>query len=260
MPFALLADEFHSDPKTVKATLAGAGLYARALSYCGHYVTDGFVHHAWVCEVAPPAVRKKVTAAGLWIEVVGGEVYHYVFGAETYTVTITERGYFIPDYVAFNPTRASVMEKRAELSAKRSEAGKKGAAVRWERARETDSKPPDLPDPNDGKAIANAWQADGPLPQPLNQDQEHRPVEDESSGNLETLAFGHALRLFAEIRDDHKDDHTRQVILSYAHKLPPAAFERVREELQGPGRRAVRNEGRWVNSRLSKLVEERSAA
>lgn len=174
MPFALLADEFHSDPKTIKATLAGAGLYARALSYCGHYSTDGFVPHAWAAEVATASIRKKVTDAGFWVAVVGGEVYRYVFGGESYVVTITEKGYFIPDYVAFNPTRASVLEKRAELSAKRSEAGKKGAAIRWQRDLTTletvvvpDSKSPVLPSALPSELVANAKQPDSPLPLPL---------------------------------------------------------------------------------------------
>lgn len=153
MPYALLADEFHSDPKTVKATLAGAGLYARSLSYCGHYLTDGFVPFAWAAEIATAAVRRKVTEAGLWIEVAGGETFTYATGDESYIVEIRERGFFIPDYIAFNPTRESVMEKRSELSRKRSEAGKKGAAKRWQR----DSK-------GHGNGVANAWP---PSPTPI---------------------------------------------------------------------------------------------
>jgi len=91
------------------------------------------------------------------------------------------------------------------------------------------------------------------------EDQEHRPVGEIENGNLETLSYAHALRLFAAIRDDHKDDQTRQVILSYSHKLPPAAFEGVREELL-EGQRQIRHQGRWVNSRLAKLTEERQVA
>jgi hypothetical protein len=181
MPFALLADEFHSDPKTIKAGLAGAGLYARALSYCGHYVTDGFVPLAWASEVAGAAVRRKVTDAGFWVEVVGGETYHYISGDETYTVTITEKGFFIPDYLAYNPTRKSVLEKRSELSQKRSEAGKKGAAARWQRTRQSDGN-------GDGKAIASVKQTDSPLPLPQQQDQEQDLDLNQEQGNGEPAA------------------------------------------------------------------------
>lgn len=106
MPFAALADEFHSDPKTVKAGLDGTGLYARALSYCCRYLTDGFVPLAWAAEIARPAVRRKVTAAGLWVEVKGGEHYEYIDGSDTYTVDIAEPGFFIPDYLEYrSPAR-----------------------------------------------------------------------------------------------------------------------------------------------------------
>lgn len=152
MPFAALADEFHSDPKTVKAGLDGAGLYARSLSYCARYLTDGYVPQAWVAEIARPAVRKKVTAAGLWIEVRGGEHYEYVFGDETYIVDIVESGYFIPDYITFNPTRAYVMKEREELSRKRAEAGRKGAQVRWERQRAREA----ADGKSDGEAVDKA--------------------------------------------------------------------------------------------------------
>jgi hypothetical protein len=110
------------------------------------------------------------------------------------------------------------------------------------------------PEPSTSRAYAPARPVQSPR-----EDQEHRPVEDDESGNLETLSFAHALRLFAAIRDGDKDDHTRQVILSYSHKLPPAAFEGVREELL-EGQRTIRNQGAWVNSRLSKLTEERQIA
>src|SRR5690606_23682426 len=50
-------------------------------------------------------------------------------------------------------------EKRADLSAKRSEAGRKGAAARWQNDGKPDGKPMakpphDLPSTVDGKAIA----------------------------------------------------------------------------------------------------------
>ena len=43
MPYALLDDGFHSDPKLEAIGLAGKGLIANAFSYCGQWSSDGFV-------------------------------------------------------------------------------------------------------------------------------------------------------------------------------------------------------------------------
>lgn len=161
MPYALLDDEFFGHPKTTKAGLDGCGLYARSLSYVAHYVTDGFVPKAWVAEIAKPATRRRVTEAGFWLEVSGGERFEYLADGEQYIVEIAEAGYFIPDYLEFNPTRASVMLKRSELSKKRSEAGKKGAQVRWQRQRQTDGKGDDT---THDTSKATVWP---PSPTPL---------------------------------------------------------------------------------------------
>lgn len=160
MSWVSLDDKFHSNRKTVSSGNDGAGVYARALSYCGDHLTDGWVPLAWAKEIARPALRKKVTACGFWVEVEGGELYCYVSGDESYTVTIESPGYFIPDYLAANPTSQSVLERRDELSKVRSDAGKKGAAARWKRDGKDDGKPM-------AKGVANARQSDGPLPLPL---------------------------------------------------------------------------------------------
>jgi hypothetical protein len=166
MTWVFLDDKFHSNPKTVGVGNDGAGLYCRALSYCGDQLTDGYVPMGWAREVGKPGTRNKVTCAGFWLEVFGGEQYHYVADDLPYTVTIPGPGFFIPDYLMLNPTRAQVEKKRTELSAKRSTAGKLGAQSRWH------GKPDGNHDGNEhGKAMANVvaseWQPDGPHPQPL---------------------------------------------------------------------------------------------
>lgn len=153
MSFVLLDDKFHSHPKRTEVGLSGAGLFACALSYCGDHLTDGFVPGGWAHEIASRPLCKRLVVAGFWIEVAPGDgPYLYVSGDESYGVEIVKAGYFIPDYLVLNPNREAVLSKRSELSAKRSEAGKKGAAKRWQR----DSK-------GGGKALASAWQTDGPL-------------------------------------------------------------------------------------------------
>lgn len=153
MPFAALDDQFHSNPKVIAAGLDGAGLYARALSYCADKLTDGYVPSSWSSEIARKPIRNKITTAQLWIEVAGGETFVYESDGAAYTVIIPGPGYFIVDYLEYNPTRESALAKRDELSRKRAEAGRKGAAARWQRQRQTDS-----------NAIATAWQTNGPPP------------------------------------------------------------------------------------------------
>lgn len=136
MSFVLLDDKFHSHPKRTEVGLSGAGLFACALSYCGDHLTDGFVPGGWAHEIASRPLCKRLVVAGFWIEVAPGDgPYLYVSGDESYSVEIVKAGYFIPDYLVLNPNREAVLLKRSELSAKRSEAGKKGAAAKWRRVR-----------------------------------------------------------------------------------------------------------------------------
>jgi hypothetical protein len=146
MPFAALEDDFHSHPKVIAAGLDGAGLFARALSYCACHLTDGHVPGPWVKEIAGTKIARKVTAAGLWQE--------------------TDGGYLIPDYNEFNPTREYVEKQRSELSEKRAAAGRKGAQKRWQRDSNADGK-------HDGNEMANACP---PTPTPLGRGRSTRSV------------------------------------------------------------------------------------
>ena len=107
MSWVYLDDKFHSNPKVVSAGNAGAGLYAKSLSYCGDHLTDGFVPMPWARVMGSPTLRAKLVDVGLWQEEHGG--------------------YRIAGYLELNPSREDVLRKRQE----RSEAGKKGAAKRW---------------------------------------------------------------------------------------------------------------------------------
>lgn len=154
MSYTLVDDGFHSNPKVLAAGLDGAGLYARALSYCGAYLTDGFVPTEWVRQATggrrTPAL--KCATAGLWRPVEGG--------------------YMIPDYLEFNPSRAEVLARREE----RSRSGKEGARKRWQ----TDSKSNGsshssshevatgvATNVGDGESMARAPAAPAPSPTPV---------------------------------------------------------------------------------------------
>ncbi len=133
MPFALLDDKFHSNAKVYAAGNAGAGLYARALSYCADHLTDGFVPAAWVRSIGTPALIKKLETVRLWQRVSSGDSFQTLNRAGVeHRVNIIESGFWIPDYLWDNPSRADVKNKRK----KKADAGRKGAEKRWQ----TDSK------------------------------------------------------------------------------------------------------------------------
>ncbi len=108
MPYVFLDDGFHSNPKILDAGLDGSGLYARALSFCGHYLTDGYVSRASMLQLAEqkPKLVRKCVDAGLFVA--------------------DGNRYWIPDYLAQNPSREQVEARRAQ----KREAGRRSAAVR----------------------------------------------------------------------------------------------------------------------------------
>lgn len=257
MPFAALDDGFHASPKVIRAGLDGTGLYARALSYCADRLTDGFVLYEWAAELAKPAVRKKVTTAGLWIEVVGGETFDYVDEHGRHTVTVPARGYFIPDYLEFNPSKRFVIAKKDELSEKRSEAGKKGARARWGKR---DSKAEVLPSISHGKTVASECP---PSPKPLARGESVTQFERDSGRQFELngLPIENELlsaRLMQAI-GDHADQGTASMVRKHAAKLPPASFAKVIESLEIQGGK-VRDRAAYALTALGDELAERETA
>lgn len=253
MPFAALDDGFHSSKKVVKAGLDGAGLYARALSYCADELTDGFVLLEWAAEVGKPSVRKKVTAADLWVEVAGGETFVcHLRDGSPHSVTMPSRGYFLRGYVSFNPSRLEVVDNRAELSRKRSEAGKKGAQARWN----PDGKTDDLPSVSHGKSVATEWP---PTPKYLARGESALQFEESSGRQFELNGLPMeneflSLRLLQAI-GDHADQGTAHIVRSHAAKLPQAALAKVIESLgTQPG---IRNRAKYAVSALGDELAER---
>lgn len=122
MAYAKLDDQFHSHPKIQRAgrhANAVAGLYARALSYCGAHLTDGFIEGWWAEQTGDKKLRTMLTALGLWDEVDQGEERTITDRKDSgrrrradVTIVFPADGYFIADYVHFNPSRAEVQEAR----------------------------------------------------------------------------------------------------------------------------------------------------
>jgi len=107
MDWVKLWTNLDGHPKILAAGLAGAGLYARALAYCGRYETDGDVPMAWVenAEANTKQVldlAEALASVGLWER--------------------TDTGFRIRDFTEVNFSRAEMQRLRKA----RSKAGKKG--------------------------------------------------------------------------------------------------------------------------------------
>jgi len=160
-----LDDKFHSNAKVYTVGNEGAGLYARALSYCADHLTDGFVPIAWVQSIASDKLADKLTSAQMWRPVDGG--------------------FFIDGYVELNPSKAELEAKR---QAKR-EAGKRGAEKRWASS-STDgtSHRSGMAEPMGAATAApshshDRWNAPVPVPVPVEDPPSSRSVARESGTN-----------------------------------------------------------------------------
>ena len=104
MTWTKLDDAFWSNPKVQEVGNEAAGAYARMLSYCGDHLTDGKVTE----QAALFITRQKV------LRVL--EQHNFI--------ERNGKGWVIPDYLDFNPSRE---EEKAKKKA-RSHAGRRGAA------------------------------------------------------------------------------------------------------------------------------------
>lgn len=131
MTWVMIDDQFHSNRKIVRAGLAGAGLYARSLAFCAAESTDGWIPHEWAREVGTAHLIKKLVSVGLWIRVNSGDEIYVSADKRRkgggVTIVVPSHGYYVPDYLHYNPSRGEVEETRLLKSA----AGRKGADSKW---------------------------------------------------------------------------------------------------------------------------------
>ena len=130
MSWFKLDDRIFDNPKIAALSDRAKVAYLESGTYCARELTDGFVPLNKAKAIAGTTRALKELVPGLWEPVAGG--------------------YRIHDYLDYNPTREKVLADKAALSKRRSEAGSKGAAVRWQ----TDGK-------EDGKSLASDM---APLP------------------------------------------------------------------------------------------------
>ena len=136
MAYALLDDGFHSNPKLLAVGLAGMGLYAAALSYCGQYGTDGIVPMAWVVQRAGKQknLPELLVEHHLWERVdVGDRVQLLDRNRAEIVAKIKQPAYLIRDFLEYNLSATQVREKR-EAKAR---AGSAGAKSKWQKAQQT---------------------------------------------------------------------------------------------------------------------------
>lgn len=104
MTWAKLDDGFWMHPKVVIAGNEAAGIFARCLSYCGKYLTDGRVPDQVAVSIAGgKRPLEHVVEHGLLVRLPSGDLY-------------------ISDYAHYNPLRDEVEAKREQ----RREAGRRG--------------------------------------------------------------------------------------------------------------------------------------
>lgn len=244
MSWGKLDDQFHSHPKVIAGGNEVAGVYARAISYCAAYYTDGFVSRRQAASFAVTRVLKKVTTAGFWEEVEPGET-RVVTGRRDsgnralpdVTVTFDYYGFFIDDFLHYHPTRGEAEAARE----KRRSAGSRGGQA---------------------SAVADAQANASASAKQMTKHTRPDPKEEVQRlvGNQDSIeADFHALRLFRAVRERFQTPGLRREIVSYAHKLAPADFQSVIDSLE-KHRREIKNEDPWVRAALEKRFLERRAA
>lgn len=150
-------DDFLTHPKVMriprKVRQRVLALWFSGGVYCAKHMTDGHLPGEMLDEWGHTSKEADVlVAAGLWVRKLdGGYVYH--------------------DFLDYNLSRAEQTEKRAAISAARSEAGKRGAEKRWGK-KTADETPIEVPNTiptewqTDSFAIGKPVASDSPLPSP----------------------------------------------------------------------------------------------
>ena len=104
MTWVKLDDGFNSHPKILQAGNGAAGLFARAMSFSGQHLTDGFVPDQFIAGAIAAETCPECHAP------IGG---HQADACDsTHLWTRTDGGVLIPDWADFNPTREKVEAER----------------------------------------------------------------------------------------------------------------------------------------------------
>lgn len=177
MTWGRIDDNMAFHPKVVAAGNECVGARDRMISYCSDHRTDGWIQHEIVLAICGKSslVRRLVQHRMLDVfepdsdgkpgsKVTPEDAPKRRFGPKLF--------YYVHNFPRYNPTAYETNVSKGELSQKRAEAGRKGAAAKWGKSSSLPSElPVDLPSENDGNLpMANGWQfangKDGPSPDP----------------------------------------------------------------------------------------------
>lgn len=154
MTWIKLEDDFTENRKFLRVGPLAGYLAISAIAWSTHNLTDGKIPEPIAyrlvdtreADLTPADLIERLIAAGLW-ERDGTD-------------------YRIHDYLFYQRPSSETAKARAKLSRQRSEAGKRGAAARWQSERNNEishvlpsGKTPTLAQDN-GQPIANEWQDD----------------------------------------------------------------------------------------------------
>ncbi len=153
MTWGKVSDRLHAHSKARRAREAMA-LWVLALSWSCDELTDGAVPSDMPELLIPggDAMAERLVSVGLWER--------------------TEAGFRFHDWAEYQPSADEERERRASVSKIRSEAGKRGAAKRWQ----SDGK-------RHGKAMANGSQNDSPVPDPEPKNPSPNPLPQAEGGS-----------------------------------------------------------------------------
>jgi hypothetical protein len=117
MPWVNLDENFPEHPKNDSLTDGAFRLHVAGICYCNRQLTDGLIAADKVARLVPRFRQKaldELIDRGLWIRL------------------DTIQCYEIHDFLQWNRSRGEIKEHQERINRVRSEAGKKGAAARWQ--------------------------------------------------------------------------------------------------------------------------------
>jgi len=157
MTWVKLDDGFHDDEAIIEAGLAGAGLMALAMSWCGKKNSDGCITKAVLSQMGG---TKKLIAHMVRLRLF---------------VEVDDRTIQLRSWLKYNPTGAEVRASERAKHEKKSAAATLGNHVRWHRDRPSEACPHCFPD-----AIANPSHSDrkrSPRPDPTRPESPYRDLD-----------------------------------------------------------------------------------
>jgi hypothetical protein len=188
MPWVRLSDDFYDHPKFIQAGPLGLGVWISGLAYCNRNLTDGVISESTarrLCDfdglsyetgrVGDMASFGEDVSAEYVIELlINADLWHTRGHTCHRCPQPPARHLIFHDYLDYQPSADEVGKK----SAIRSEAGKKGAAARW------DGKPDAISHgksdgTSDAIGMRSGWQnyAPNPNPNPKEKDSPSTPAK-----------------------------------------------------------------------------------